>query len=287
MGALTACLIALSPAVVLAETVNPPPDKDNTLYESSTGDRSNGSGAHLFAGRTLASRGGLVRRALISFDLGDIPSHATVNSVQLTLNVSRTPPGQDSQSTSLHKVLSDWGEGASDASGAEGSGTTPATGDATWIHTSFDTELWNSAGGDFAAAASASLSVGENDKYTWESSGMVADVQAWIDSPSTNFGWLLKGNEADDQTARRFDSRENANSSDRPTLTVDYTVTEIEGDVDGDGRVDITDVLIIIDIILEVRTPTAEERDAANVDASNEAIDSADLAAVLDIIFGQ
>ena len=51
---------------------------------------------------------------------------------------------------------------------------------------------------------------------------MVADAQAWLDTPATNFGWILIGNEAQLKTAKRFNSRENPNSSNRPVLTLDY-----------------------------------------------------------------
>ena len=52
---------------------------------------------------------------------------------------------------------------------------------------------------------------------------MVADVQSWLDNPSTNFGWLLVGNEALSETSKRFDSRENAIADNRPLLTVNFT----------------------------------------------------------------
>jgi len=47
------------------------------------------------------------------------------------------------------------------------------------------------------------------------------DVQSWLDSPSTNFGWLVKNvNEDDVPTAKRFDSRQNAVPSERPILRI-------------------------------------------------------------------
>ena len=52
---------------------------------------------------------------------------------------------------------------------------------------------------------------------------MVADVQAWLDDPLTDFGWLLRGNEGASQTARRFDSRQNSVEANRPVLTIVYT----------------------------------------------------------------
>ena len=53
---------------------------------------------------------------------------------------------------------------------------------------------------------------------------MVADVQAWLDDPSGNFGWIVVGNEAKNQTAKRFDSKEGGTTANRPVLTVTFTV---------------------------------------------------------------
>ncbi|GEM_PF-6938102 len=54
---------------------------------------------------------------------------------------------------------------------------------------------------------------------------MVNDVQAWLNAPSTNFGWLLRGVENTATNAKRFDTRENPDSNVRPFLTVNYTPT--------------------------------------------------------------
>ena len=37
---------------------------------------------------------------------------------------------------------------------------------------------------------------------------MLADVQKWLDDPSSNFGWLLLGDETKSRTTKRFDSSE-------------------------------------------------------------------------------
>ena len=52
------------------------------------------------------------------------------------------------------------------------------------------------AGGDFSGTASASQSVGAIGQYTWSSAQMVADVQSWLDTPASNFGWLVLGDES-------------------------------------------------------------------------------------------
>lgn len=203
------------------ESIEMLPARDNTLYEDDGGSLSNGIGEHIFAGKTIT---GPARRAVIAFDIArSLPAEATVDSVILTLNMSRTQVGDEL--VELHRVLSDWGEGTSDALFNEGGGTQSTPGDATWIHTFFDTTFWTSAGGDYSATISATETVGDIGVYTWGSTPeMVADVQSWLDVPSQAYGWILVGNETE-RTAKRFDSRENSVESNRPVLKVYYMVS--------------------------------------------------------------
>lgn len=202
-----------------ADTIVLEADRDNTLFESPTGALSNGSGRYLFVGLPR-SRG--PRRALVHFDVeGCVPFGSTVNSVSLSLNVSRTVVGVET--IDVHRVLADWGEGSSDAGGAEGRGIASQSGDATWIHTMFSSSNWATAGGDFDLTASASQSVAAAGPYSWSGAGLVTDVQGWLDNPGTNSGWILTGRESGTRSAKRFDSRESPTAAVRPTLTIDFT----------------------------------------------------------------
>lgn len=202
-------------------TVTIPAARDNTLYESESGALSNGAGQHLFAGLTAAKTGNLARRGVIAFDLdGALPEGATILSVELELNMSRSISGD--QAVALHELQRDWGEGASDAAGEEGAGANATTGDATWLHTFFNSDTWSAAGGDFNPTASASTTVGGVGQYSWSSAQLTADVQGWVDDPSTNFGWLILGDEGGDPSAKRFDSREHPEEANRPQLTIQY-----------------------------------------------------------------
>jgi hypothetical protein len=69
------------------------------------------------------------------------------------------------------------------------------------------------------------------------------------------------------------------------TVTVIKSFTP--GDVNSDGAIDITDVLLTIDIIFGVKNPNPIEFAAANVDDSNDIIDITDLLMIIDIIFGK
>ncbi|MHC4140484.1 MAG: multicopper oxidase domain-containing protein [Planctomycetota bacterium] len=195
--------------------------KDNTLYEDAAGSLSNGAGVRLFSGNT-SDKG--VRRALMAFDVaGSVPAGSTIDAVTLTLNMGRSQRA-GAETFTLYRMDSDWGEGTSVAAGQEGGGGPATTGDATWIHSFYASSFWTTAGGDFSATASASLLVDRKAFYTWGSTPeMVADVQGWLNVPANNFGWILIGNEAAIETAKRFDSRENGTAANRPVLEVTFT----------------------------------------------------------------
>lgn len=193
-----------------------PAAKDNTLYEDANGALSNGSGEHLFVGK---NNQGLIRRTLIAFSLSEIPPGATILGVTLSMHMSKTISAV--QPVALHRVTGDWGEAGSDAAGGEGGGAAAQSGDATWLHRFFDSDLWTDAGGDFLPTPSAVQTVDSVGMYLWGSTPeLVADVQNWVDNPQQNFGWILIGEESAFPTSKRFDSRENSLEQNRPVLTV-------------------------------------------------------------------
>jgi hypothetical protein len=201
------------------QTVLFTPSKDNTLFESSAGNISNGAGFHLFIGSTA---GGATRRALIGFDLASqIPPGSSITRATLTMRMSQSVAGQ--HPATLHRVLADWGEGSSNAgSTRDGSGTAARTGDATWRHRFSSSTFWSNPGGDFDTTVDGLVVIGSLGTYTWESSAsMVARIQEWLNQPATNFGWMIRGNEDASTTAKRLDSREEA-AARRPVLTVEF-----------------------------------------------------------------
>lgn len=229
-----------------ADTVVLTSARDNTLIEVAGGTKSNALG-DVFAGRVGAFGGGTRRRGVMFFDIaGSVPAGSTITGVTLTLTVISAPFGNPPQTVSLHRALANWGEGTSFFPGGQGA---PATlGDATWLHTFFNTQTWASAGGDFAATPSASISVGVIGPFTWgPAAQMTADVQNWLDNPSGNFGWLIRGNEAVQQTARRFGSHE-AQPAQQPVLTVQFdSAPACPWDCgDDNGEVGINDFLAIL-----------------------------------------
>ncbi len=213
-------LSALFTSSVFADTLILNPSKDNSLYESETGHLSNGQGQYLFVGKTSS---GSIRRAVLAFPVTEkLPKGATIDAVRLRLHLSKTIAAPSA--LSLHRLEQDWGEGSSKAGGQEGGGADAKIGDSTWIHSQFSNTLWQQAGGDFVTRASASQTPDTpNNSYTWGSTPeLLADVQQWIAQPETNFGWIIIGDESQNLTAKRFNSREFADSALQPQLEIEY-----------------------------------------------------------------
>lgn len=207
-------------AVAAQTTVTLSPAADGTLYEHATGALSNSSGDGLFVGRTAA---GGVRRAVLRFDVAAaLPAGAKVLAATLSLNVVRTLATSPVQAT-LHRVTQAWSEGPSVVLGSGGGGTAALAGDVTWLHRVYPTTTWTTPGGDFVAAPVAALDLPPSGTGTTPvSAGLAAAVQAWIDTPAQNFGWLLKTDELQVGIAYRIDSRESLGV--RPQLAVTYVL---------------------------------------------------------------
>ncbi|MCE9613595.1 MAG: PQQ-dependent sugar dehydrogenase [Lentisphaerae bacterium] len=217
-GLVCAGWVALGGAGGQAETVFVPAAQDATLHSEST-NLANGAGDAFFVGRTSA---GTVRRSLLRFDVAaHLPPDAVATGAVLRLTLTRPASGAD-VSVALHAASRAWGEGASASS--QGGGAPAEPGDATWAHTFYSTGLWDTAGGDFASAVTASQTVNAMGTYAWTSSQLVADVKSWLAQPNANAGWLLIGDEINARSVAGYASRENASLASRPTLIVDFTV---------------------------------------------------------------
>lgn len=192
-------------------------DRDNSIY-SELPSNSNGAG-ELFAGLIVNTSG--IRRALMHFDLSSVPAGSTVSSAAVTMQVTKTSFATSGDfNFSLHRLTRNWGEGTSFGTGT---GAAAQPGEATWHQAMAGSTPWTTTGGDFTSPASASRLVGNLGSYTWSSAGLASDVQGWIDSPSSSFGWILRGDEAT-ASAKIFASREAPTIGHRPTLSIDYLV---------------------------------------------------------------
>ena len=215
--------LSLTPSARSA-VVTIPASKDNTIIQNNP-NNSSGGGAGIFVGTNGA---GSPRRGLLAFDIAaNVPAGSTITSASLVMHLGAA--GSTAGVTiGLHRLTADWGEGTAGSStptvSGGGNGFAAAPGDATWNERFMGSAAWSSPGasGDFNPAASASRIVGGEvgiPDYVWGSSAAtVADVQNWLDSPATNFGWaLINANEGTNQSVRAFYSRSaTLNSTGKP-----------------------------------------------------------------------
>ncbi|MFO0961801.1 MAG: DNRLRE domain-containing protein [Phycisphaerales bacterium] len=232
-GSARADVVVLEP--VADATLIQQEDVDPTEYAA-------GASQYLFAGRVANNGGGRIRRAFLRFDLAAIPAGAQVVSASLTVTLNQAV--SPAQPFELHAVGESWGEGPSNADG--GSGTIALEGDATWRKRFYPDIAWTTPGGVFDATASSSMVADLTGPYTFPSTpALVADVQGWLDAPATNFGWAMLGNESVPGTVKRFVSRNSTNASQRPKLTIEYTLPVV-GDLDGNGIVNGADLGLLL-----------------------------------------
>ncbi len=210
-------VLVLGGTVASAEVISLPAAKDNAIFEELP-NNSDGAGPELYAGNTAA---GNHRRGLIFFDLRAIAPGSTILGVDLAMTVTGIPqpPAAPSVPVELHRLLADWGEAGSSGSGQ---GAPAQPNDVTWLDRFFPIDPWATAGADFSAPPSAVQVISGLGRYDWASPAMVADVQAWVNNPSVNFGWLLLGDESIAKTARAFASRTPESLPDAPVLTVRF-----------------------------------------------------------------
>ena len=76
---------------------------------------------------------------------------------------------------------------------------------------------------------------GPGETFTWSSPQMIADVQSWLDNPSTNFGWTILGDESKGQTAKRVNSSESTTLPNVPPQ-VDHHLPRARAFQPGAGR---------------------------------------------------
>ncbi|MEM7030454.1 MAG: DNRLRE domain-containing protein [Chloroflexota bacterium] len=159
------------------------------------------------------------RRGLVYFDVAaHIPSGMTILTVTVHFEVVGGPSGGGVDSSfRLNRLTKDWQEG--NKSGQHGDSA--STGAVTWSAAQHNVVSWTLAGGDFVSTPSAETPVSGLGLYTWQSTpALVSDVQSWLDTPTTNYGWILRSdNEFTNQTVRRFGTHDGK----RPAkITVDY-----------------------------------------------------------------
>lgn len=224
MRRLLPCLIlavTVPGAPLAANSVTVRPVADTSIYEENA-DASDAKGPGIFAGRNALTA---IRRAFVRFDVAAaVPVGSTIDGARLDL-VLLSGKGNPVD-VSLFRATAAWGEGTSDAGSPGGAGAPATAGDATWTRRIWPGTAWFAPGGDTAVVPSAKIPVQVTlTTYSFgPTAAMQADVQNWLDSPATNFGWQVRADELQAApSARRFGSRESADAAQRPSLTITFT----------------------------------------------------------------
>ncbi len=211
--AFSATLIAISHSA-FSETIRIQPAADTTLAEL-VPENNFGGTKFVIAGAAGVNANGARFRALYRFALDSIPANSKIRSASLQLEVTFAPGAGQFSSFALHRMLKNWGEGDKDSTTetSPGLGFPATTNEATWNSPfAFTTNTWTAPGAsnDFSSTVSSRTYVySDGFPLFGSTTEMIADVRAWLDSPQSNFGWMLK-TEAEQEffTARRFGSRE-------------------------------------------------------------------------------
>lgn len=143
-------------------------------------------------------------KSLMKWDLTSISSGKTVTAVSITFNVSNASPDD----YYFHALKRDWIEA-----------------EATWLLAKSGVN-WGTAGAGNTSSDVESTFIGEvtatsTGAYTVAlNAAGLAQVESWIDSPSTNYGMILKNTGTADSLT--LDSSEKSPTSNRPILTITY-----------------------------------------------------------------
>lgn len=142
--------------------------------------------------------------ALLRFDLASIPAGKTITAVSLTVNVTDA----SSQTYEIYALRRAWSESSATynvASSGVNWGTVGAN------NTSTDRES--------TVLGTMTGSVGVKT-FALNSSG-VAKVQAWVNSPSSNHGFIIQ-DYVNNSDGLDLSAKENTTATNRPKLTVTY-----------------------------------------------------------------
>ena len=200
----------------------------DTFINSAHAGNNNGGDTTFFTGESGDM--GLMR-ALIRCDLpAGIDARTTPTQVTLTLTTAGLGTTGTTNPTAateiLRAVTEAWGEGNKVGATAMTYtvGQACTAGEATWNQRQCAIANWTTAGGTVSATASATANspatIGASVAFTSSSGGMINDLQNWIATPSSNYGWRISSStEGMVAEAQRFDASEGAP---QPTLEVKY-----------------------------------------------------------------
>jgi len=199
-----ALAVSAPPSQARADSITNLPIADTAIRDAAP-DLNQGTAAALPVGDSQT--GTVHNRGLFKFDLSNLPANAVITDATLRLTVIQS--GTPDASYDLNRLLVDWSET-----------------NATWNNRLASTP-WTNPGGapnsDYVLNASATATLqSTGDSTDFSSAGLVSDVQAWLDNPGTNFGWMLIATGDAQGTGKQVASREEGDAA--PLLIIQYTV---------------------------------------------------------------
>ena len=106
---------------------------------------------------------------------------------------------------------------------------------------------WTTPGGDFPPTADGTSPKQGTLVNVWYPFDCTARAQAWLAAPATNFGWCVRCTDENLNNQDRFYSGDSGNTPYRPMLVLSDLATPVPGDINGDGAVDVVDLLYLVD----------------------------------------
>lgn len=159
-----------------------------------------GTATTMVAGKQTSN----ARRSIVRFDLSSIPISSYIDLANLSVyaDTALSPPSTIGVYRVQQSPARDWTEAG-----------------VTWNR--YDgTNSWTTAGGDFNSTATSSISISTTLKYyNWT---VTYDVKNFVQTPSTNFGWVLKSSTEPNGKTITFRSRDYTGTSYDPFAKVYY-----------------------------------------------------------------
>jgi hypothetical protein len=209
--------VTLPPAGEVIKTLQPGPDDGKGTYGYDAWDCANhGASNHLAIGRF--TNNGAVQRALLGFDLSEIPTTATLFSANLDLRNIYSPG--TTVTAQIHRVASAWEEG-------DEKGECAGPG-ASWKYASAGVP-WTTLGGDFDPQIAAGKTQTAGQAIGTDTYDIKSLVGQWVAGTVPNHGMLFKLSDETPGTNKYVHYRSDDYTTDithRPKLTVRYSTTD-------------------------------------------------------------
>lgn len=176
-------------------------------------------------------------RTLVQFDLSNLPGNAKITDARLQFTLLKS--GFQTETIYVHKITEDWEKGSWDdevdipewdfnAYHICSNITIANEKAVTWKYSQYSTlKEWDIAGGSVMNNASDSSSSKFSNNLSFNSEGLITDINNWRNNPSSNFGWMLKYKEENTikdggRLIRYYSAEGGKGKGGKPKLIINY-----------------------------------------------------------------